>query len=170
MTAIRPLGPNKLVIRPEVFADRDAIRRVHLEGFPSAAEADLVDALRADGDVVLSLLAEVDGVVVGHILFSRMVSPRKALGLAPVAVLSAFRRQGCAARLVESGLAYAAHQDWHIVFVLGSSYYRRFGFDPARAVPFQSPYAGPHFMAQALSTDAPKSGVAAYAPAFSRLG
>lgn len=159
-----------LGVRLEMPGDHDAIRRVHLESFLSAEEADLVDVLRADGDSVLSLIAEMDGVVIGHVLFSRMASPPRALGLAPVAVLPSFRCRGCAARLIEAGLARAAGQGWHIVFVLGGSYYHRFGFDPARAALFQSPYAGPHFMAKAFSANAPRQGVAAYAPAFARLG
>lgn len=161
--------PDGAVIRPERPGDRDAIRRIHLESFPSAAEADLVEWLRGDGQAVLSLVAEVDGVVAGHVLFSRMAAPDNALGLAPVAVLPAFRRQGHADRLIAAGLARAAEQGWRMVFVLGDAYYQRFGFDRARAAAFQSPYAGPHFMALALSPDAPKEGVAAYAAAFSRL-
>lgn len=160
---------NKSVIRPEAPADRDAIRHVHLEGFPSAAEADLVEALHADGDVVLSLVATMNKMVVGHVLFSRMVSPQRALGLAPVAVLPAFRRQGCATRLIEYGLKCAARQNWHIVFVLGGPYYHRLGFDPVTAARFASPYAGPQFMALTFSDKTQKEGVATYAPAFSRL-
>jgi putative acetyltransferase len=156
-------------IRLEMPGDCDAVRHVHLESFPSAMEADLVDALRVDGDSVLSLIAEMDGIVAGHALFSRMASPPCALGLAPVAVLPSFRYRGCAAHLIEAGLVRAASQGWHIVFVLGGPYYHRFGFDPARAAQFQSPYAGPHFMAKAISADAPRGGVAAYAPAFARL-
>jgi putative acetyltransferase len=76
-------------IRPEVLADRAAIHRLHLESFPTAAEADLVDALRDDGDAVLSLVAHEGVDVVGHVLFSRMTAPFRALGLAPVAVLPA---------------------------------------------------------------------------------
>jgi putative acetyltransferase len=53
--------------------------------------------LHSDGDAVLSLVAEKDGGVVGHALFSRMIAPFRALGLAPVAVLATHRRLGLAA-------------------------------------------------------------------------
>jgi putative acetyltransferase len=159
-----------LILRAERDEDRGAIRQVHLAAFPSAAEADLVDRLRADGDAVLSLLAEKDGQVAGHVLFSRMAAPVGALGLAPVAVLPAFRRQSTAAGLIEMGLRDAAARGWKLVFVLGApAYYGRFGFDAARARDFSSPYAGEHFMACDLGA-AEICGRAEYAPAFASLG
>jgi putative acetyltransferase len=161
----------EILIRLETPADRAAIRRVHLESFPSAAEADLVDRLRDDGDAVLSLLAHADGTVTGHALFSRMSAPFRALGLAPVAVLPTHRRQGVAARLIEAGLARAAGQGWQAVFVLGDpAYYARFGFDGTAASRFANPYAGPHFMMKPLAPLPVASGRVDYAPAFAGLG
>jgi putative acetyltransferase len=158
-------------IRPEGPADRAAIRRLHLVSFPGAAEADLVDDLRDDGDAVLSLVAQEGITVVGHVLFSRMTAPFRALGLAPVAVLPACRRRGIAARLVEAGLAMAATQGWQAVFVLGdAAYYARFGFDAAKASGFDNVYAGPHFMVKPLAPLPVMAGAVAYAPAFDRLG
>jgi putative acetyltransferase len=158
-------------MRLETPADRAAIRRVHLESFPTAAEADLVDQLRRDGDVVLSLVAEEGGVVTGHVLFSRMTAPFRALGLAPVAVLPDYRRRGIAARLIEDGLARLA-ADWDAVFVLGDpAYYGRFGFDAGLAAGFANPYAGPHFMVKSLAGKLPSNqGPVGYAAAFARLG
>lgn len=128
-----------------------------------------MDRLRADGDAVLSLVAQEAGQVVGHVLFSRMAAPIEALGLAPVAVLPAFRRQGIAASLIAMGLRDAAARGWKLVFVLGApGYYSRFGFDAARARDFSSPYAGEHFMVRDLGT-AEIGGRAEYAPAFASL-
>jgi putative acetyltransferase len=99
-----------------------------------------------------------------------MAEPARALGLAPVAVLPAFRRRGVATGLIEAGLARACGQGWELVFVLGDpAYYRRFGFDTGLARDFTSPYAGDHFMARALVMTAPRGGKAEYAPAFSGL-
>jgi putative acetyltransferase len=159
-----------MILRKERPSDHDMIRAVHLTAFPSTDEADLVDALRRDGDAVISLVALETERVTGHILLSRMAEPARALGLAPVAVLPAFRRQGIAASLIEAGLARASEHGWELVFVLGDpAYYRRFGFDAGLAGCFTSPYAGDHFMARALVTAAPRGGKAEYAAAFSRL-
>jgi putative acetyltransferase len=68
-------------------------------------------------------------------------------------------------------LAQAEAGRWEIVFVLGApAYYRRFGFDPALASGFTSPYAGPHLMALSLTQPLPRlSGKIDYAPAFAAL-
>ncbi|WP_166041993.1 N-acetyltransferase [Sphingosinicella sp. YJ22] len=165
-----------LVVRPAADEDADAIRAVLLAAFPSAAEADLVEQLAADGDLALSFVAAVDGKLVGHIAFSRMTATADgdgipALGLAPVAVAPSHQKRGIAGRLIERGLAAANGRGAAIVFVVGDpDYYGRLGFRCESAAPFASPYAGPHFMAQWLSSPrAPASGQADYAPAFGRL-
>ena len=61
-----------VTIRAETTTDHSMIRRVNEEAFGGTEEADLVESLRRDGDVLLSLVAELDGRIVGHILFSRM--------------------------------------------------------------------------------------------------
>lgn len=160
------------MIRQEMSTDGAPIRRVHLESFPTAAEADLVDQLREDGDVAISLVTEADTAVVAHVLFSPMTAPFRALSLAPVAVLPAYRRQGLAAGLIQAGLVQAATQGWNAVFVLGDpAYYKRFGFDAGLASAFASPYAGPHFLVKPLQDGLPiLHGRLAHAPAFARLG
>src|SRR6185437_14581915 len=159
-------------VRPEEAGDLSAIRAVHLEAFPSAGEAGLVEALRADGSAVFSLVAAIDGAVVGHVMFSRMSRPAGALGLAPVAVLSANRRKGIAAALIREGLLRAKAAGWWGVFVLGDErYYGRFGFDPSIAAKFESRYAGPHLMGLSLQHDSDiGEGALEYAPAFAALG
>jgi putative acetyltransferase len=137
----------------ETPADLTGIRAVEVEAFPTGREADLVDQLRADSDAVFSLVATVANEVVGHVMFSRMRAPLGTLGLGPVAVLPAHRRMGVAAGLIRDGLKRASESGWRGVFVYGNpAYYRRFGFDPSRAVGFSSPYAGPHLMALALQS------------------
>jgi putative acetyltransferase len=161
----------KPTIRDETAADRAAVRRVVTAAFGRALEAALVDRLRAEGDAALSLVAVEDGRVVGHILFSPLKAPVRALALAPVAVVPARQRSGIGTALIEAGLERARALGWEAAFVLGEpSFYRRFGFDPALAAGFQSPYAGPFFMAMALRGVLPAtSGPIEYAPAFSAL-
>jgi putative acetyltransferase len=61
-----------LLIRPENDSDRDAVWNVNQQAFGNDAEANLVDALRDGRLAEVSLVAEIDGQIVGHILFSRM--------------------------------------------------------------------------------------------------
>jgi len=159
-----------MTIRLETDADRAAIRALLLAAFPGPDEADLVERLRADGDAAFALVAIADdGAVAGHATFSRMAAPGWALGLGPVAVDAAHRRRGVAAALIGDGLGRAAAAGWKGVFVLGEpGYYRRFGFDAARAAGFESPHAGPYLMALALDGDdlPERGGRLAYPQAF----
>lgn len=160
-----------LLIRPEEPADRAAVRLVVEAAFPTPAEAALVDRLRDDGDVVISLVAgDADGVV-GHVLFSRLIGGARVLGLAPVSILPARQRAGIGSLLIRQGLAAAAAAGWEAVVVLGDpAFYRRFGFDPDLAAAIVSPYAGPHLMALTLTPDAPRLvGRLDYPPAFAAL-
>lgn len=139
-------------IRAETPADHDAVRQLHMAGFPTPAEAALVDELRSAGACIYSLVAEIEGDIVGHIMLSRMQAPFRALSLAPVTVNTEWRRQGIAARLIRESLAAARADAWQGVFVLGNpAYYRSFGFSPELAAGFSSPYAGPYFMALSLA-------------------
>lgn len=161
-----------MLIRSERPEDMAAIRGVLEAAFPGPEEARLVEELRADGDAAIALVAEAAGVVVGHVMFSPVAGPFRALGLGPVAVAPAHQRSGIGDKLIRQGLAEAAAAGWQGVVVLGEpAYYRRFGFDPALAEGFISPYAGPYLMVLALGGPLPAtSGRIDYAPAFGRLG
>ena len=164
-------------MRPAEPRDAAAVRAVHMAAFPTSLEADLVEAVERAGDAVISLLAEQDGKVVGHILLSRMTvtgdgRAYRALGLAPVAVLPDAQGRGVGSALIRAALSRAGAEGEELVFVLGEPvYYRRFGFDPEMAAPFASPYAGPYFMALRLDprVPLPATGRADYAPAFAEL-
>jgi putative acetyltransferase len=158
-----------VVVREETHSDWPKIFAVHASAFPSAGEAKLVDVLRADGDLVVSLVAARDERIVGHVAFSRMHAPFRALGLGPVGVLPEFHNQGVGGALIRDGLARATALWWEAVFVLGDpGYYERFGFRRDIASGFTCRYAGPHFMAIALSANGlpQPSGDVAYAPSF----
>jgi putative acetyltransferase len=131
------LSGMRFSIRPETESDRDAVFAVHAAAFPSDAEARLVDELRKNGRAMLSLVAEQDGRIAGHVVFSP-VTPGRGLGLAPLAVLPAFQRQGIGGALIRAGIA-AASADYLVV--LGDpAYYRRFGFRRALDIGLENEY------------------------------
>lgn len=160
-----------MIVRDEEPADARAVRALVAAAFGRDAEADLVDRLRADGDAAIALVAVADGAVAGHVLLSRMRAPFRALALAPVSVAPDRQRRGIGSRLVRTALDRAREGGWEGVFVLGDpDYYRRFGFDPALAHGFASPYAGPCLMALAPGGDLPaRAGRIDHAPAFRTL-
>ncbi len=126
-----------VTIRLEALADAKAVRRVHELAFaPSTFEASLVDALRESDKVSLSLVADDDGEVVGHVLFSLMsVRPSapsfRAVGLGPLAVLPERQGEGIGSQLARLGVAQCLRDGADCIFVLGSlAYYKRFGFEP----------------------------------------
>ena len=165
------------MIRPAEPADAAGIRTLHEAAFPTAAEADLVEALAREGDAAVALVEERQGEIVGHVLLSRMAvtgdgRALRALGLAPVGVLPGFQGGGIGTGLIDAALGIARATGEELVFVLGEpDYYGRFGFSAATAAPFASSYAGPWFMALALQPGftPPAAGTAAYARAFSDL-
>jgi putative acetyltransferase len=138
----------RFTIRPETAQDRLDIWNVNQAAFGGDDEANLVDALRSGGFVEVSLVAEVDGQIVGHILFSRITIVTDdrtvdALSLAPMAVLPSHQRQGIGSRLVEAGLEACREKRHEIVVVLGHpEFYPRFGFNAELARPLESPFGG----------------------------
>jgi putative acetyltransferase len=150
-----------VLIRPETAADRDAIGHVNRLAFGQDEEAELVDALREGGFAQLSLVAELGGQVVGHILFSDLpiltdAGTVAALALAPMAVLPAFQKQGIGSALVRKGLEESRQQGHKIVVVVGHPrFYPRFGFSSKLAEPLASPFSGKEsFMAVELVPEA----------------
>ena len=150
--------------RPETEGDREAIRALHHEAFPTLAEAALVDGLRADTEAWVPELSVVatttEGEVVAHALITRCrVDDQPALVLAPVATRPAYERQGAAAAAVRHALAAARLHagEANVVMVLGDpEYYPRFGFRPADELGIRSPYdvpAGPLSPHMALALD-----------------
>ena len=97
-----------LTIRPETASDHDAVRGVTLDAFGQPLEANLVDALRRAEPRALSLVAEDETGIVGHILFTPVTIEtgdrrEEGMGLAPMAVASTRQRQGIGTTLVEHG-------------------------------------------------------------------
>lgn len=140
-----------------------------------SVEADLVERLRADGDLVLSLVAEKDGGLIGHCCFSRLTVHEgdrvaAAISLGPVAVLPAAQRQGVGQTLIRDGIARFKAAGETLIFVLGDpNYYARFGFASDAARRYRTPYDGPYLQALRLTDDAPLEGEVRYASAFAGL-
>jgi putative acetyltransferase len=122
-----------IAVRDEQPADLAAIRAVNDAAFDQPLEGRIVDALRAHGAVRLSLVAEVEGQVVGHILFSPVTSAgAEGLGLGPMAVTPEHQRRGVGGALIEAALTRLRGAGFPFVVVLGHhEYYTRFGFVPA---------------------------------------
>jgi putative acetyltransferase len=150
----------RLIIRPETTADHAAVREVNRLAFGSDDEARLVDNLREGGYARLSLVAEVNDRVVGHILFSALPIATDcgivdALALAPLAVVPAYQRQGIGSALVREGLRVCREEGHRIVVVLGHpEFYPRFGFSARMAERLKAPFSGPAFMAAELVPEA----------------
>jgi putative acetyltransferase len=157
--------------RAEGPRDWKAIYHVVSSAFGQLAEAELVEELREAGDSVISLVADEEGEVVGHVLLSKMDAPFPALALAPVSVIPTRQRSGIGSALVERAVNRARNEGWAAIFVLGDpNYYERFGFDRDAAAGFTSPYAGRHFMMLKLSHSLPATtGELCHAPAFAAL-
>jgi putative acetyltransferase len=166
-----------MVIRPEATADDATVEEVNQLAFGGEDEALLVAALRAGGYARVSLVAEEDGQVVGHILFSDLsiVTPggvAPALALAPMAVVPSHQRRGIGSALVREGLRTCRDAGHRIVIVLGHpKFYPRFGFSAKMAERLSSPYSGPAFMAAELVPNALQgvAGEVVYPPPFGEL-
>jgi len=161
-----------MIIRDENSQDRSEVYNVVSSAFGQGAEAELVDALRPAAEGVISLVAEEDGRIVGHVLLSRMDAPFPALALAPVSVIPGRQRSGIGSALIHAATGRPRSDGWHAIFVLGDpDYYTRFGFNIEAAAGFASPYAGSHFMVLGLSSALPATtGELRHAPAFAALG
>lgn len=126
-----------ITIRFETASDIETIRKINNLAFNQPDEADLVDKLRDSCSDLLSLVAQLEDRIVGHILFSPVTIDGtkgiiKGMGLGPMAVLPEYQRQGVGASLINTGLGLLEKEKCPFVVVLGHpTYYPRFGFEPA---------------------------------------
>ncbi len=165
-----------MLIRAEIENDRDAVFAVNVSAFETPSEATLVDVLREQAQPVVSLVAEDNGNVVGHIMFSPVslsgYPDLNVMGLAPMAVAPERQRKGIGSALVRAGLEQCRQLGFVAVVVLGHpEYYPRFGFSPSSRFGIDSDYEVPEevFMAMELEPEAlsGKTGRVKYHPAFS---
>ncbi|WNO53889.1 GNAT family N-acetyltransferase [Stakelama saccharophila] len=168
-----------IAIRPAAPADAADIDAVLTGCFPRPDEAMLVKQLAIDGELVLVLVAhdEERREVAGLVALSRMQAEIggdavPAVAMAPVAVLPEFRRAGVAEALIAGAIEQMRKAGALLLFVLGEpGFYERFGFSAETAQGFDSPYAGPFFMALELQGGLPcgPKGAARHADAFAAL-
>jgi putative acetyltransferase len=165
-----------MLIRRETPTDIDAIRAVIDRAFaPKTMESRLVDELRADPGWIpaLSMVAEVDGAVVGHVVCTRCtVDGAPVLGLGPLSVDPPHQSRGVGSALVHAVLGAADALDEPLVVLLGDPrYYHRFGFVLADQFGIEPPIAewARHFQARPLATCTPTlRGAFAYCEPFVR--
>ncbi|ONI83325.1 GNAT family N-acetyltransferase [Saccharothrix sp. ALI-22-I] len=167
-----------MLIRRETPADVEAIHKVTEAAFAArpGGEAWLVGELRADAGWIpaLSLVAEVDGEVVGHVVCTRgTVDGAPALGLGPLSVLPAKQRTGVGKALMHTVLGAADALGEPLVVLLGDpAYYSRFGFRLASEYGITPPVAdwAPYFQVRTLTAYTPAlTGPFRYAAPFDRL-
>ena len=148
------------MIRREITDDISAVRGVNEAAFGRNEEADLVDRLRNEGAVLASFVADHNGLVVGHILFSRTLIETAnesvlSVALAPLAVSPPHQRRGIGSQLVQFGVQWLRTRGERSVLVLGHpNFYQQFGFSADRARTLTTPFPPPAFMALELVADA----------------
>ena len=180
--AERRTAPRVLVVRRERDDEHARVNELVTAAFtkgpdePGTLEADLVDALRVCPDWIpeLSMVAEADGVVVGHVLCTRgRVAGRPVLALGPLAVDPSYQGLGVGTALVHAVLGAGDAMGEPLVVLLGHlDYYPRFGFVPGTSLGVTPPEAGwaDHFQVRPLTTYDPSlRGPFAYAEPFNDL-
>ena len=170
-----------IVIAEEQEADIEDIHKVNVAAFKGGGEADVVDQLRESCDEFISLVAKVNGKVVGHILFTpvRIIQiddwSVSGMGLAPLAVLPEYQGEGIGSSLCRQGLKRIEAAGHSFVVVLGDPrYYSRFGFGRASKHGIASSFEGvpdEAFMITIFDSNvmADVSGIAYYQPEFNAV-
>jgi putative acetyltransferase len=145
-----PLGRGivpEIDIRQEDSSDHARVFEVEQSAFEGTVQPRLVESLRASAEPQLSLVALVEGELVGHIFFSPVTFESKeapsAAQLSPIAVDPACQGQGIGSALIRAALERCPSLGWEAVFLVGNPiFYARFGF--AMAKPLGLSCDGPH--------------------------
>jgi putative acetyltransferase len=166
-------------IRKEQPEDIAAIRGLNIAAFGRLQEANLIEKLRTNGGIWLSLVAANEDQIVGHILYSRVTagSGEKKIvwaGLGPMAVLPEYQRRGIGAKLIDFGTTRLKQSSCPFIVVLGhAEHYPRFGFRPASEYGLRCEWNVPDNAFLALVLDESKisglSGFAKYQGEFSSV-
>jgi putative acetyltransferase len=153
-----------IIIKEENPKDKDKIYEINKSAFGTETEAKIVDALREAGELILSLVVQIDDILIGHIAFGEVKidsgkQSYRAIRLGPMAVLPEHQRKGYGTKLVEQGSKILSGRGHEIVVVLGHpDYYPKFGFVPSQRYGIQCEYECPPeaFMIKELKQNALK--------------
>ena len=150
---------HKSIAAKVTYRETGAMDRVHISALQASiygsAIASVSEALISGPAETLSLVADLDGQIIGHILLTPIVGPERTLALAPHTVLPAWREMQIGTELVRHALKLARQQGWRSVFVFGQpDYYRRFGFKSRTADCAEVTWQGPRFLALELEPGA----------------
>jgi putative acetyltransferase len=156
-----------MIIRPETPADYEAITQLTLAAFTSAAyrptEHLIILGLRQAGALSLSLVADLDGRIVGHVAFSAVKINGQYLdwyGLGPISVQPELQKQGIGSKLIQEGLLRIRALGAKGCVLLGSpKYYQRFGFKAYPGLIYEDAPAPEHFMAIRFHDEVPQGSV-----------
>ncbi len=155
-------------IRPETPQDISAIEKVTIAAFDGKPYADgtehlIISRLREVGAMSLSLVAEMDGKIVGHVAFSVVTingTDQGWYGLGPVSVLPELQKQGIGSRLIKEGLSLIREKGAKGCVLEGSPmYYQRFGFKTYPDLFYEGAPAPEYFMALPFYDDVPQGKV-----------
>lgn len=159
----------KFTVRIALQGDKPAIQDLNERAFGRLDEGRIITQLENDGAAILQIVAEMEGQIVGHLMFYHIgvLGRLGAIGLGPMCVDPWVQREGVGSGMVSAGLTHLKNNHASIVFVVGHpEYYPRFGFSEEATADFQGPWKGPHFMAIRLRYGPPMSGKLIFPQAF----
>ncbi len=130
-----------MFIRPVTARDHAKIPQLVEAAFGRHDEALLVQELRQNGDIEVEYIATDRNELIGHVVFSRLISPPLCLALAPLSVHPDRQKTGIGSTLIRIASEAVEEAGWAAAFVLGNpAYYGRFGYDVEMAEGFDTPY------------------------------
>ncbi len=141
-----------MIIREENDSYIADITAIHNQAFKGLVEGKIVENLRKNRNLIISLVCEIDDQIIGHIAYSPIYKQHKeviGIGLAPIAVLPSHQKMGVGSKLIEKGNQIAISKGFKKIFVLGGvNYYSKFGFELAKKYNYFSKFdpEGNHFM------------------------
>jgi len=167
-----------MAIRIEEQKDWAAVHVLNETAFETSVEANIVDSLREQVKPFVSLVAELNDEIIGHIMFSPVSlsghPEAKVMGLAPMAVAPNHQREGIGSELVNIGFEHCKQLGFGAVVVLGHpQYYPRFGFLPSSHFEIGSEYEVPEDVFMAIELQPGylhnKLGIIKYHTAFNEV-
>lgn len=169
------VGPAPSIdVRDERPEDITAIREVNRRAFGQGVEGQIVDALRSNHAVLLSLVATLNDRLVGHIMYTpATIGAVTGAALGPMAVVPEHQRQGIGSRLIEAGTRRLDADGCPFIVVVGhADYYPRFGFKPASTYGIRCEWDVPDEVFMVAVLDGAKmhgvTGLARYRPEFAK--